>query len=144
MKGKKTLMIVTRWSAWQSSAFGVERKSLNANNQTQKTETVQNLLKKWNNNKGSYKLNICIKRATTFLPQWQRTLQNFTMMCGCFTAAGPGRLVKAEGEIKVKKYQEFLEENLIQSENKLWLGAIFLFHVENIMEHLKKTTQKIF
>lgn len=25
------------------------------------------------------------------------------MMRGCFTAAGPGRLVKAEGEIKVKK-----------------------------------------
>lgn len=66
------------------------------------------------------------------------------MMCGCFTAAGPGRLVKPEGKIKVEKYKEFLEENLIQSENKLQLGEIFLFHVENIMKHLKKITQKYF
>lgn len=76
--------------------------------------------------------------------QRQRTLQNSTMISECFTAARPGRLVKAEDKINVEKYKEFLEDNLFQSENKLQLGVIFIFHAENIMKHLRKTTQKCF
>lgn len=46
--------------------------------------------------------------------------------------------------VKTKNPRKFLENNLIQSENKLQLGAMFIFHAENIMKHLKKTTQKCF
>lgn len=47
------------------------------------------------------------------------------MISECFTAAHPGRLVKAEGKINVEKYKEFLEDNLFQSENKLQSNIYF-------------------
>jgi hypothetical protein len=44
------------------------------------------------------------------------------MVWGCFSAAGTGRLVRIEGKMKVAKYGEILDENLLQSSKDLSLG----------------------
>jgi hypothetical protein len=43
------------------------------------------------------------------------------MLCGCFSAAGTGRLVRNEGKINKTKYREILDENLLQSTKELRL-----------------------
>ena len=37
------------------------------------------------------------------------------LLCGCFSAAGTGRLVRIEGKMNGAKYREILDENLLQS-----------------------------
>ena len=37
------------------------------------------------------------------------------MLWGCFSSAGPGRLVKVEGKMNAAKSREILEDNLMQS-----------------------------
>ena len=37
------------------------------------------------------------------------------MLCGCFSAAGTGRLVTIEGKMNGVKYRKILDENLLQS-----------------------------
>ena len=44
------------------------------------------------------------------------------MLCGCFSAAGTGRLVRIEAKINGAKYIEILDENLLQSTLDLRLG----------------------
>ena len=41
------------------------------------------------------------------------------MLCGCFSAAGTGRLVRIEGNMSAAKYREILDENLLQSTQDL-------------------------
>ena len=45
------------------------------------------------------------------------------MLCGCFSTAGTGRLVRIEGKMNGDKYREILDENLLQSAQDLRLGA---------------------
>lgn len=54
---------------------------------------------------------------------------------GCFSAAGPGRLVKLE------KYHQILEDNLIQSARRLQLGR-FIFQQGNNPKHTTELVQK--
>ena len=44
------------------------------------------------------------------------------MLCGCFSEAGTGRLVRIEGKMNRAKYREILDENLLQSAQDLRLG----------------------
>jgi hypothetical protein len=44
------------------------------------------------------------------------------MQCGCFSAAGTGRLVRIKGKMKGAKYTEVLDENLLQNAQDLRLG----------------------
>ncbi|KAK6325838.1 hypothetical protein J4Q44_G00051800, partial [Coregonus suidteri] len=44
------------------------------------------------------------------------------MLCGCFSEAGTGRLVRIEGIINGAKYREILDENLLQSAQDFRLG----------------------
>ena len=37
------------------------------------------------------------------------------MLCGCFSAAGTGRLVRIEGKMNRAKYREILDENLLRT-----------------------------
>jgi hypothetical protein len=41
------------------------------------------------------------------------------MLCGCFSAAGTGRLVRIEAKINRAKYREILDEHLLQSAQDL-------------------------
>jgi hypothetical protein len=41
------------------------------------------------------------------------------MLCGCFSAAGTGRLVRIQGKMNREKYREILDENLLQSAQNL-------------------------
>ena len=41
------------------------------------------------------------------------------MLWGRFSSAGPGRLVKGEGEMNAENFMEILEDNLIQSAREL-------------------------
>lgn len=66
------------------------------------------------------------------------------MLWGCFSAAGPGRLVKVEGKMNAAKYGEILEDNLIQSARELRLGRRFIFQQDNDPKHTAKATQKWF
>ena len=45
-----------------------------------------------------------------------------TMLWGCFSEAGIGRLVRIEGKMNAAKYREILDENLFQSAQDLKLG----------------------
>jgi hypothetical protein len=41
------------------------------------------------------------------------------MLCGCFSAAGTGRLVRIEAKMNGAKYKEILDVNLLQSAQDL-------------------------
>ena len=45
-----------------------------------------------------------------------------TMLWGCFSAAGTGRLVRIEEKRNTAKYREILDENLLHSTQDLRLG----------------------
>lgn len=64
------------------------------------------------------------------------------MLWGCFSAAGPGRLVKIEGRMNAAKYTEILGDNLIQSARELRLGRRFIFQQDNDPKHTAKATQE--
>uniref|UniRef100_A0AAZ3QU17 Uncharacterized protein n=1 Tax=Oncorhynchus tshawytscha TaxID=74940 RepID=A0AAZ3QU17_ONCTS len=53
------------------------------------------------------------------------------MLCGCFAAAGTGRLVRIEAKMNRAKYREILDENLLQSTKDLRLGQRFTFKQDN-------------
>ena len=44
-----------------------------------------------------------------------------TMLWGCFSAVGTGRLVRFEGKMIGAKYREIIDENLLQSTQDLRL-----------------------
>ena len=64
------------------------------------------------------------------------------MQWGCFSAAGPGRLVNVEGQMNTTKYRTILEDNLIQSAKELRHGRRFIFQKDNDLKHTVKATQK--
>ena len=64
------------------------------------------------------------------------------MLCGCFSAAGTGRLVRIEGKMNGAKYREILDENLLQSTQDLRLGQRFTFQKDIEPKHTAKTTQE--
>uniref|UniRef100_A0AAZ3PFP1 Tc1-like transposase DDE domain-containing protein n=1 Tax=Oncorhynchus tshawytscha TaxID=74940 RepID=A0AAZ3PFP1_ONCTS len=64
------------------------------------------------------------------------------MLCGCFSAAGTGRLVTIEGKMNGAKYRPILDENLLQSTQDLRLGRRFTFQQDNNLKHTSKTTQE--
>ena len=49
------------------------------------------------------------------------------MLWGCFSAAGPGRLVKVEGNMNAGQYHQILEGNLTQSARELRPGKIVFY-----------------
>jgi hypothetical protein len=64
------------------------------------------------------------------------------MLCGCFSAAGTGRLVRIEGKTNGAKYREILDVNLFQSTQDLRLGRSFTFQQDNDPKHTPKTAQE--
>ena len=64
------------------------------------------------------------------------------MFWGCFSEAGPGRLVRIEGKMNGAKYREILDENLLQSPQDFRLGRRFTFQQNNDPKHKAKTTQE--
>uniref|UniRef100_A0AAZ3R686 Transposase n=1 Tax=Oncorhynchus tshawytscha TaxID=74940 RepID=A0AAZ3R686_ONCTS len=66
------------------------------------------------------------------------------MLCGCFSAAGTGRLVRIGGKMNGAKYREIFDENLLQSTQDLRLGRRFTFQKDKDPRHTAKTTQEWF
>jgi len=64
------------------------------------------------------------------------------MLCGCFSAAGTGRLVAIEGKMNVANYRDILEENLFQSALDLRLGRRLTFQQDNDPKHTAKITKE--
>ena len=64
------------------------------------------------------------------------------MLCGCFSAAATGRLVKIEAKMNRAKYREICDENLLQSAQDLRLGRRFTFRQDNNPKHTAKTAQE--
>nr|ACV85768.1 transposase [Acipenser fulvescens]ACV85769.1 transposase [Acipenser fulvescens] len=62
------------------------------------------------------------------------------MLWGCFSASGPGKLVKIEGKMDAVKYREILKENLLKSARDLGLGRRFIFQQDNDPKHTAKAT----
>ena len=60
------------------------------------------------------------------------------MLCGCFSAAGTGRLVRIEGTINGAKYRQIIQENQIQSAKALRLRRRFTFQQDNDPKHPAK------
>ncbi len=60
-----------------------------------------------------------------------------TMLCGCFSAAGTGRLVRIEGKMNAAMYRDILDENL-----DLRLGRRFIFQQDNDPKHTAKITKE--
>ena len=65
-----------------------------------------------------------------------------SMLWGCFSAAGTGRLARIEGKMKGAKYRPILDENLLQRAQDLRLGQRFTFQQDNDSKHTAKTTQE--
>ena len=57
------------------------------------------------------------------------------MLCGCFSSAGIGALVRIERKMDGAKYGKILEENLLPSARKLKLGQKFTFQHDNDPKH---------
>lgn len=66
------------------------------------------------------------------------------MLWGCFSSAGPGRLVKVEGKMNAASYCQILEDNLSLSTRELRLGRRYIFQQDNDPKHTAKATQKWF
>jgi hypothetical protein len=64
------------------------------------------------------------------------------MLCGCFSAAGTGRLVRIETKMNGAKYREILDEYLLQSTQDLRLGQRFTFLQDNNTKHTAMTMQE--
>ena len=64
------------------------------------------------------------------------------MLCGYFSVAGTGRIVRIEGKMNGAKYREILVENLLHSAQDLRLGRRFTFQQDNYPKHTAKTTQE--
>ena len=64
------------------------------------------------------------------------------MLWGCFSAAGTGKLVRIEGNMKGERYREILDENLHQSAHDLRLGQRFTFQQDNDPKHTANTPQE--
>ena len=60
------------------------------------------------------------------------------MLCGCFSLAGTGKLVRIEGMMNGAKYRKILEGNLFQSSRDLRLGRRFTFQQDNDPKHTAK------
>ena len=65
-----------------------------------------------------------------------------SMLWGCFSSAGTGKLVRIEGMMDGTKYREILEGNLFQSSRDLRLGQNFTFQQDNDPKHTAKATLK--
>lgn len=64
------------------------------------------------------------------------------MLWGCFSASGPGNLIKVNGIMKKEQYMEILEENIKQSAEKLDLGQQWIFQQDNDPKHTAKVVKK--
>ncbi|KAK3550138.1 hypothetical protein QTP86_021073, partial [Hemibagrus guttatus] len=63
------------------------------------------------------------------------------MLCGCFSAAETGRLVKIEGKMNVAMYRNILDVNLLRSALDFGLGRRFIFQQDNNPKHTAKITK---
>ena len=66
------------------------------------------------------------------------------MFWGCFSATGPGNLVKVDGIIKKEQYIKIHEENIKQSAEKLHLGEHWTYQQDNYPKHTAKSVKKWF
>jgi len=66
------------------------------------------------------------------------------MLWGCFSASGPGNLVKVDGIMKKEQYIKILEENIKQSAEKLHLGEHWTYQQDNDPKHTAKSVKKWF
>ena len=66
------------------------------------------------------------------------------MFWGCFSANGPGNLVKVDGIMRKEDYVKILEENIWQSAEKLGLGQHWTFQQDNDPKHTAKVVKKWF
>ena len=66
------------------------------------------------------------------------------MLWGCFSASGPGNLVKVDGIMKKEQYIKILEENIKQSAEKLHLGENWTYQQDNDPKHTAKSVKKWF
>ncbi|KAG2460036.1 TCB1 transposase, partial [Polypterus senegalus] len=64
------------------------------------------------------------------------------MLCGYFSAAGTGRLVKIKGKMTAATYRDILDENLLQSALDLRLGRQFIFQQDNDSKHTAKISKE--
>ena len=62
------------------------------------------------------------------------------MICGCFSSAWTGAVVRIEGKMDGGKYRKILEEILLPSTRKLKLGQKFTFQHDNDPKHTAKAT----
>ena len=66
------------------------------------------------------------------------------MLWGCFSASGPGNLVKVDGIMKKEQYIKILEQNIKQSADKLRLGEQWRFQQDNDPKHTAKLVKAWF
>ena len=65
------------------------------------------------------------------------------MLWGCFSAAGPGHLIKVQGKMKKEDYAKILRENLRSSAIKLGLRRDFTFQHDNDPKHTSHLVKKM-
>ena len=66
------------------------------------------------------------------------------MLWGCMAAGGLGNLVKIDGIMNSVQYLRILQENLVDSAEKLGLGANFVFQQDNDPKHSSRLLKEYF
>lgn len=66
------------------------------------------------------------------------------MLWGCFSANGPGNLVKVDGIMRKEQYIQILEENIKQAAENLNLGEHWTYQQDNDPKHTAKVVKKWF
>lgn len=66
------------------------------------------------------------------------------MLWGCFSANGPGSLVKVDGIMKKEQFIKIMEENLKQSAEKLDLGQHWTYQQDKNPKHTTRLVKKWF
>jgi hypothetical protein len=66
------------------------------------------------------------------------------MLCGCFSAAGTGRLVRIEGKMNRAEYREILDETCSRVLRTSDWRRRFTFQQDNDTKHTAQTMQEWF
>ncbi len=64
------------------------------------------------------------------------------MLCGCFSAKGPGRLICVKERMNGAMYREILSENLLPSPRALKMKRGLVFQLDNDPKHTARATKE--
>jgi hypothetical protein len=91
------------------------------------------------------KYNTFYSSTSNFPPKYFTTVKHgggTIMLWGCFSAKGPGRLIRIKERMNGAMYREILSENLLPSARALKIKRGWVFQHDNDPKHTARTTKE--